>query len=107
MNISAGFRVKLDLYANVRPARTREFLELGCKKMDLVIMREATEGFYPDRNMFMGLGEFMPTPDVAISMRKLTSKGCERIARQRVRTRHASWKESDRGSQSQQFPHHR
>jgi 3-isopropylmalate dehydrogenase len=81
VNISAGFRVKLDLYANVRPARTREFLELGCKKMDLVIMREATEGFYPDRNMFMGLGEFMPTPDVAISMRKLTSKGCERIAR--------------------------
>lgn len=80
-NVSAAFRVKLDLYANVRPARTREFLNLGCKKMDLVIMREATEGFYPDRNMFKGLGEFMPTPDVAISMRKLTSKACERIAR--------------------------
>src|SRR5581483_9195928 len=51
------------------------------KTMDLVIMREATEGFYPDRNMFKGLGEFMPTPDVALSVRKLTAHACDRIAR--------------------------
>lgn len=80
-NVSAGFRVKLDLYANVRPARSRDFLNRGAKNMDLVIMREATEGFYPDRNMFKGLGEFMPTPDVALSVRKLTAHACERIAR--------------------------
>lgn len=80
-NVSAGFRVKLDLYANVRPARMRPFLNRGAKNMDLVIMREATEGFYPDRNMFKGSGEFMPTPEVAISMRKLTAHSCERIAR--------------------------
>lgn len=80
-NVSAGFRVGLDLYANVRPARTRPFLGTGAKPMDLVIMREATEGFYPDRNMFKGLGEFMPTPDVAMSVRKLTAHACERIAR--------------------------
>lgn len=80
VNVSGGFRVRLDLYANVRPARTRSFLP--GKKMDLVIMREATEGFYPDRNMFKGLGEFMPTEDVALSVRKLTSKACERIARE-------------------------
>ncbi len=80
-NVSAGFRVGLDLYANVRPARSRSFLERGAKNMDLVIMREATEGFYPDRNMFKGLGEFMPTPDVALSIRKLTAQACERIAR--------------------------
>lgn len=78
-NVSGGFRVGLDLYANVRPARKRSFLP--GKEMDLVIMREATEGFYPDRNMFKGLGEFMPTEDVALSVRKLTSKACERIAR--------------------------
>lgn len=80
-NVSAGFRVGLDLYANVRPARSRAFLGRGAKHMDLVIMREATEGFYPDRNMFQGLGEFMPTPDVALSVRKLTAHACERIAR--------------------------
>ncbi|SEQ11053.1 3-isopropylmalate dehydrogenase [Devosia sp. YR412] len=81
VNVSAGFRVKLDLYANVRPARSRDFLGNGSKKMDLVIMREATEGFYPDRNMFAGTGEFMPTPDVALSVRKITAGACERIAR--------------------------
>jgi 3-isopropylmalate dehydrogenase len=81
VNVSAGFRVKLDLFANVRPARSRAFLNNGGKPMDLVIMREATEGFYPDRNMYAGSGEFMPTPDIAISMRKITAHACERIAR--------------------------
>jgi len=49
--------------------------------MDLVIMREATEGFYPDRNMSKGWGEVMPSPDMALSIRKITRHGSERIAR--------------------------
>jgi isocitrate/isopropylmalate dehydrogenase len=49
--------------------------------MDLVIVRENTEGFYSDRNMYMGVGEFMPTPDVALSVRKITAQGSARIAR--------------------------
>ena len=44
-------------------------------------MRECTEGFYADRNMHAGSGEFMPTPDVAMSLRKITAHACERIAR--------------------------
>src|SRR4051812_8533645 len=83
-NVSAGFRIGLDLYANVRPARTRPFLESNMKpgrSMDLVIMREATEGFYPDRNMSRGWGEVMPTPDMALSTRKITRHCSERIAR--------------------------
>jgi 3-isopropylmalate dehydrogenase len=83
-NVSAGFRVGLDLYANVRPARTRPFLPSAMregKTMDLVIMREATEGFYPDRNMTRGWGEVMPSPDMALSTRKITRHCSERIAR--------------------------
>ncbi len=83
-NVSAGFRIGLDLYANVRPARTRPFLESNLKpgkSMDLVIMREATEGFYPDRNMARGWGEVMPSPDMALSTRKITRHCSERIAR--------------------------
>lgn len=83
-NVSAGFRIGLDLYANVRPARTRPFLESNLKPgktMDLVIMREATEGFYPDRNMTRGWGEVMPSPDMALSTRKITRHCSERIAR--------------------------
>src|SRR5687767_9270368 len=78
INVSGTFRVKLDLYANVRPARSRAGLG---RPMDLVIMRECTEGFYPDRNMFQGSGEFMPVPGVALSVRKITAHACERIAR--------------------------
>jgi 3-isopropylmalate dehydrogenase len=49
--------------------------------MDLVIVRENTEGFYADRNMHLGIGEFMPTPDLALSVRKITAEGSRRIAR--------------------------
>ncbi len=48
--------------------------------MDLVIARENTEGFYADRNMFFGSGKFMPTEDVALSVRKVTRRGSRRIA---------------------------
>ena len=81
VNVSAAIRVTLDLYANVRPARTRPGLGRTARPMDLVIMRECTEGFYPDRNMHAGSGEFMPTPDIAMSLRKITAAACERIAR--------------------------
>ncbi|MEM8863375.1 MAG: isocitrate/isopropylmalate family dehydrogenase, partial [Chloroflexota bacterium] len=81
-NVSAGFRVGLDLFANVRPARSRPFLRNKAAGMDLVIMREATEGFYADRNMYMGWGEMMPSEDMAISVRKITAHCSERIARE-------------------------
>lgn len=82
INVSAAFRVGLDLFANVRPARTRPGLGRGHAPLDLVIMREATEGFYPDRNMHAGTGEFMPTPDIAMSIRKITAHASTRIARE-------------------------
>ena len=48
--------------------------------MDLIIVRENTEGFYADRNMVVGTGEFMPTPDLALAVGKATTEGCRRIA---------------------------
>jgi len=81
INPSGEFRVKLDLFANIRPAISRMGVGLTGKPIDLVIFRECTEGFYGDRNMFMGRGEFMPTPDVAIAVRKITARQCERISR--------------------------
>ena len=82
INGSAHLRVQLDLYANIRPCRSREGIQsYGRTPLDLVIVRENTEGFYADRTMYMGTGEFMPTPDVAIAMRKVTAKGSRRIAK--------------------------
>ena len=48
--------------------------------IDCIVMRENTEGFYSDRNMYLGVGELMPTKDVAISIRNITRKGSMRIA---------------------------
>jgi 3-isopropylmalate dehydrogenase len=81
LNPSAEFRIKLDLYANVRPAKSRLGVGLTGKPVDLVIYRENTEGFYADRNLHQGPGEFMPTEDMALAVRRVTAKCCERIAR--------------------------
>src|SRR6266581_1227696 len=81
INVSAELRIALDLYANIRPSRSRDGLaHYGRTPMDLVIVRENTEGFYADRNMHLGSGEFMPTPDLALSVRKITAAGSRRIA---------------------------
>ena len=81
INPSGELRVKLDLFANIRPAKSRMGAGLTGKPVDLVIFRECTEGFYADRNMVGGSGEFMPTEDLALAVRKVTARQCERIAR--------------------------
>jgi isocitrate/isopropylmalate dehydrogenase len=82
VNVSGELRIQLDLFANIRPCRSRKGLaRWGQTAMDLVIVRENTEGFYSDRNMYWGVGEFMPTPDVALSIRKITTAGSHRIAK--------------------------
>ncbi len=81
LNPSGTLRKKLDLYANIRPAITRDGITPPCgKSFDLVVVRENTEGFYADRNMESGPGEFMPDPDMALSLRKVTRLASRRIA---------------------------
>jgi len=81
INPSAELRVRFELYANIRPCRSRPAFSILRKPMDLVIVRENTEGFYSDRNMFAGSGEFMPDPDLALSVRKISAGGASRVAR--------------------------
>ncbi len=83
LNPSGELRIRLDLFANIRPARTREGLPHASRTpFDLVIVRENTEGFYADRSMFVGPGEYMPTPDLALATRKVTRHASLRIAEQ-------------------------
>ena len=81
VNPSATLRKSLDLYANIRPSRARRGVPAMAPAIDLVVARENTEGFYADRNMFSGSGEFMPTEDVALAVRKITAHGSRRIAK--------------------------
>ena len=86
INPSGALRKRLDLFANIRPAKTRAGFPARCgKPVDLVVVRENTEGFYADRNMFQGAGEFMPTADVALAVRKITRQASTRIAEEAFR----------------------
>ena len=81
INPSKFFRKELDLFANIRPARTYPGLNNKVGAFDLVVVRENTEGFYADRNIASGGSEMLITPDVVVSLRRITRECCERIAR--------------------------
>jgi 3-isopropylmalate dehydrogenase len=80
INPSKFFRKSLDLFANLRPARTYPGVRNRFGAFDLVVVRENTEGFYADRNMEQGNSELLVTPDVVVSLRRITRHCCERIA---------------------------
>src|SRR3546814_13665914 len=80
-NPSAALRTGFNLYANVRPCRSRPGLSLLRDPMDLVIVRENTDGFYADRSMHMGPGELMPDPDSAFALRQFTATALRRVTR--------------------------
>ena len=81
INPSKFFRKGLDLFANIRPAKTYPGSGTTYKPLDLVVVRENTEGFYADRNIESGGSEMLITPDVVVSLRRITRQCCERIAR--------------------------
>ncbi len=67
------------LYANIRPALSLAGVPAVAHDTDLIVLRENTEGFYVDRNMFLGHGELMPTVDVALAVGVFTRSAIERV----------------------------
>ena len=78
---SGYLRKNFGLFANVRPVKAWPQLNPLIADLDVTVIRENTQGFYPDRNMFWGYGEFLPTADVGISVRVITTAACDRFAR--------------------------
>lgn len=74
-------RKHYDLFANIRPAKSLPGVPAVYSDVDLIIVRENNEGFPPDRNVFMGNGEFRPSPDMTIGIRVITRHGSRKIAR--------------------------
>ncbi len=92
VNPSAFLRTRFELFANVRPSRSYPGVHCLYPDVDLVIVRENTEGFYADRNVLDGNGEFRPTPDVVISIRVVTRRASLRVAREAFRLARARGK---------------
>lgn len=82
-NPSGELRFHFDLFANIRPTKTLPSIHSNIvQNADLVIFRENTEGFYSDRNMVVGSGEWKITEDIVISAGVFTRKAISRIARE-------------------------
>jgi 3-isopropylmalate dehydrogenase len=78
---SGYMRRAFKLFANVRPVQAWPQLDPLIPDLDVTVIRENTEGFYPDRNLAWGYGEFKPTEDVGLSLRVITGVACDRFAR--------------------------
>ena len=74
-------RRNYDLVSNIRPTKSYPSIPSLHQDVDIVIVRENNEGFQPDRNMFKGKAEFMPTPDMALSLRVITRRNSKFVAR--------------------------
>src|SRR6188508_2388518 len=73
-SVNVGLRQALELYANVRPARTMKGVETRYEGVDLIIVRENTEDLYAGIEHRVG-------PDAAESIKIITRAASERIAR--------------------------
>jgi isocitrate dehydrogenase (NAD+) len=73
-SINVALRQKYDLYANVRPATNWPGVKTRFDNVDIVIVRENTEGLYA------GLEHYLtPKKDIAESLAVVTRAGSERI----------------------------
>ena len=73
-SVNVALRQALDLYANVRPARTMKGVESRYDDVDLIIVRENTEDLYAGIEHRVG-------PDAAESIKIITRFASQRIAR--------------------------
>src|SRR5579885_2901962 len=73
-SINVALRKKFELYANFRPIRNLPHIPTRYPDVDLIIIRENTEGLYS------GL-EHEVVPGVVESLKIMTEKACTRIAK--------------------------
>jgi isocitrate dehydrogenase (NAD+) len=73
-SVNVALRQALELYANVRPARTMKGVETRFEDVDLIIVRENTEDLYTGIEHRVG-------PDAAESIKIITRAASQRIAR--------------------------
>ncbi len=73
-SINVRMRQDLDLYASVRPVKTLPGIKVPYSSVDLVVVRENTEGLYSGQ-------EHVVVPGVVESLRVITRTAAERIIR--------------------------
>ena len=75
-------RKKFELFAAVRPALCHPNVKSIHKDVDIVFVREITEGMLYSETVVAGAPEFRPNDDITVAMRVITRKGSHRVARE-------------------------
>ena len=68
VNAHPLLRTHFQFFANYKPFKSYANIPSVHKGVDMLFLRETTEGFKVDANLFKGYGEFMPTEELAIGV---------------------------------------
>ena len=74
-------RKRFELYANIKPVKSYPNIPSVHKNVDIVFLREVTEGMQSSDTVVAGAGEFRPNDEISIGSRVVTRKGANRVAR--------------------------
>lgn len=93
-SVNVALRLSLDLFANLRPARTMPGVKSRFENIDLIVVRENTEDLYAGIEFERGKPETLQviealnkasgktiSPEAGISIKPFTPAACERIVR--------------------------
>ena len=75
-------RKRYELFAALRPSKSYPSLKSIHTNVDIMFLRELTEGMLYSENVIGGSGEFRPNDDISVGMRVVTRKGANRVARE-------------------------
>jgi 3-isopropylmalate dehydrogenase len=75
-------RKRFELFAAVRPALSHAGIASVHKNVDIVFVRELTEGMLYSETVVAGAPEFRPNDDITVAMRVITRRGAHRVARE-------------------------
>ena len=68
VNAHPLLRTHFQFFANYKPFKSYPNIPSVHKGVNMLFLRETTEGFKVDANLFKGYGEFMPTEELAIGV---------------------------------------
>ncbi len=79
--IMPPLRKRFELYASVKPVKSYPNVKSLHKDVDIVFLREVTEGMQSSDTVVAGTGEFRPNDEITIASRIITRTGSNRVAR--------------------------
>jgi 3-isopropylmalate dehydrogenase len=80
--IMPPLRKRFDLFASVKPVKSYPNVKSVHKDVDIVFLREVTEGMQSSDTVVAGEAEFRPNDEITIASRVITRTGSARVARE-------------------------